>query len=63
MEGMEIKRNKTREKFKDKVKELVNTEAKDLWSSLKDGILEACEELCGRKKQRRERARKHMVIK
>ena len=29
MEGMGIKRK--RKKFKDKVKELVNTEAKDLW--------------------------------
>ena len=44
MEGMEIKRKKIREKFKDKVKELVNTDAKDLWVLFKDGILEACED-------------------
>ena len=36
------------------MKELVNTEAKDLQGSFKDGVLEACEELCERRKQRRE---------
>ena len=45
IEGMKIKKKK--EKFKDKVKELGNTEAKDLWGSFKDGALKACEELCG----------------
>ena len=29
---------KQREKFKDKVKELVNIEAKELWGSFKDGF-------------------------
>ena len=33
-----LKENKTREKFKDKVEELVNNEAKDLWGSFKDGV-------------------------
>ena len=39
-------------KLKDKVKELVNTstKAKDWWGSFKDGVLEACEELCGKRK-------------
>ena len=54
MESIEIKRKRTREKFKDKVKELVNIKAKDLWGSFKDGLLEACEELCGKRKQRKE---------
>ena len=47
MEGMKIIK-KTRKKFKDKVKELVNTKAKDLWVSFKDGVLRACKELCGK---------------
>ena len=51
---MEIKRKKTLKKFKDKVKELVNIEAKDLWGLFKDGVLKACEQLCGKRKQRRE---------
>ena len=33
-----LKGKETREKFEDKVKELVNTEAKDLWSSFKMGF-------------------------
>ena len=57
-----LKEKETRENFKDKLKELVCTEAKDLWGSFKNGILKACEELCGRKKQSN-RARKHMVMK
>ena len=40
--------------FKDKVKGLVNTEAKDLWGLFNDEVLESCEELCGKRKQRRE---------
>ena len=53
---MKIKEKETREKFKDKVKELVNTEAKYLWGSFKNRVLKACEELCGKIKQRREPA-------
>ena len=37
------------------MKELVNTEAKDLWGSFEDGVLETCKVLCGKRKQRRER--------
>ena len=54
MEGMEIKRKKTRKKFKDNVKELVNTEAKDLWGLFMDKVVGAIEELCGKRKRRRE---------
>ena len=50
-----IKEKERREKFKDKVKELVNNEAKNLWGLFKDGVLEACEELCGKRKGRRKR--------
>ena len=35
------------------VKELVNTEAKDLLGLFKDEVLKACEELCGNRKRRR----------
>ena len=49
-----LKEKETREKFKDKVKELVNTEAKDLWGLVKNEALKACEELCEKRKQRRE---------
>ena len=54
MEGMKIKRKRNKEKFKDKEKEFVNTEAKDLWGSFKDKVLKACEKLCRKRKQRRE---------
>ena len=33
-----LKEKETREKFKDKVKELVNIKANDLWGSFKDGF-------------------------
>ena len=35
------------------MKKLVNTEPKDLQGLFKDGVLEACEELCGKGKRRR----------
>ena len=49
-----LKEKETKEKFKDKVKELVNTEAKDLWGSFKDEVSEACKELCEKRERRRE---------
>ena len=42
------------------MKEIVNTEAKDLWSSFKDKVLEAFEKLCGKRKRRR--ASKHIAV-
>ena len=50
-----LKEKEIRENFKDKVKELVNNEASNMWGSFKNGVLEACKELCGKRKQRRER--------
>ena len=50
MESMEIKGKRNKGKFKDKTKELVDTETKDLWGSFKEGVLQACEGLCGRRK-------------
>ena len=46
-----LKGKETRKKFKNKVKELLNTKAKNLWGSFKDGVLEACEELCERQNE------------
>ena len=37
------------------MKELVSTDAPDLWKTFKDGLLKACDEVCGRKKFRRDR--------
>ena len=54
MEGIEIKRKKNKKKLKEKVKKLINTEAKNLWGSFKDEILEACEKFCRKRKRRRE---------
>ena len=50
-----MKEKETRKKFKDEVKELINTGAKNLWGLFRDGVLEACEEFCGKRKQSRER--------
>ena len=44
-----LKEKETSKKFKDKVKELVNIEAKDLWGLFKVGVLEAYEKLCGKR--------------
>ena len=37
------------------VKELVSTDASDLWKTFKDGVLKVCDEVCGKKKSRRDR--------
>ena len=41
-------------RFEKRVKELVSTDAPDLWKTFKDGVLKACGELCGKKKSRRD---------
>ena len=48
-----LKEKQTRKKFKDKAKESVNTEAKNLWGSFKDEVLEAGKEFCEKRKQRK----------
>ena len=40
--------------MKKRVKELVSTDALDLWKTFKDGVLKACDKLCGKKKCRRD---------
>ena len=50
-----MKDSKTKCKFVERVKELVNIVAQDLWKSFKEGILQACDEMCGKKRGRRDR--------
>ena len=50
-----LKEKDIQKKFEKRVEELVNIEASDLWSSFKDGLLKACDELCGKKIVRRNR--------
>ena len=44
----------TRVRFEKRVKELVSTDAPDLWKTCRDGALKACNEVCGKKKSRRD---------
>ena len=36
-------------RFEKIVKELVRTDVPDLWKTFKDGVLKACDEVCGKK--------------
>ena len=49
-----LNENQTRVRFEKRVKELVSTDAPDLWKTCRDGVLKACDELCGKKKSRRD---------
>ena len=49
-----LNENQTRVRFETRVKELVSTDAPDLWKTFRDGALKACDELCGKKKSRRD---------
>ena len=49
-----LNENQARVRFEKTVKELVSTDAPDLWKTFKDGVLKACDELCGKKKSRRD---------
>ena len=48
-----LKEEETKSNFKQRVRELVDMEAPDLWKSFKEGVLKACDELCGKKTLRR----------
>ena len=50
MEGVEAEGKEIKEKFEEKVVELVDTDSMDLWGSSKNGVLQACDELCGKTK-------------
>ena len=46
-----LKEKKIKEEFAQRV---MDTEAVDLWESYKNGVLKACDELCGKTKGRRD---------
>ena len=50
-----LKEKKITEKFKEIVVELVDTDSMDLWGSHKKGVLQACDELCGKTKEKGDR--------
>lgn len=49
-----LKEDDTRVRFEERVGELVNMDAPDLWKCFKEGLLKACDEVCGKKKGRRD---------
>ena len=44
-----MKEDVIREKYEKRVEELVDGNAQDLLKSIKDGLLKACDKLCGKK--------------
>jgi len=44
-----LKNGDMRKRFEERVEELVNFEAPDMWDSYKNGVVKACDEVCGRK--------------
>ena len=48
-----LNERKMQEKFEKKVEELVDVETTNLWESFRDGVLKACNGLCGKKKVRK----------
>ena len=54
MKGVEAEGKRDQTGFEQRVVELADTEAVDLWESYKNGILKACDELCGKTKGRRD---------
>ena len=53
-----LKEKEIEEKFEERVVELVDSDSVHLWGSYKNGVLQACEELCGKTKGREDRASK-----
>ena len=49
-----LKEEETRGKFQERVEEFVNMDTPDLWKSFKEGVLRACDEVCGKTRGRRE---------
>ena len=50
-----LKEKEIKEKFEERVVELVDTDSMDWWESYKNGLLQACEELCGKTKGKGDR--------
>ena len=49
-----LKQREMQEKFEKRIEELVDVET-SLWESFRDGVLTACDELCRKKKARKNR--------
>ena len=49
-----LREKEIKEEFERRVLELVDAEAVDLWESYKNGVLKACDDLCGKTKGRRD---------
>ena len=50
-----LKEEEVRKSFEGRVGELVSTDAPDLWGCFQTGVLQACDETCGKTKGRRDR--------
>ena len=50
-----LKDVKIRKQFKEKVIKLVNVGTPNLWGHFKDGVLEACDDVCGKKMEGEEK--------
>ena len=48
-----LKENNIKTKFQEKVKKLVDVDAPNLWNTFKNSMLQACDEVCGKKKGRK----------
>ena len=48
-----LKDVKIRNRFEEKLFELVDVEAPNLWGHAKDGVLKTCDKVCGKKRLRR----------
>ena len=48
----ELKKKKIKQKFEERVVELMHNDLMDLWGSYKNGVLQACDELCEKTKTR-----------
>ena len=48
-----LKENNMKTKFQERVKELVDVDAPNLWNTFKNSMLQACDEVCGKKKGRK----------
>ena len=45
-----LKDNNMKKRFQERVKELVDVDAPNLWNTFKKSMLQACDEVCGKKK-------------
>ena len=48
-----MKENNRKTRFQEKVKELVDVDASNLWNTFKNSMLQACDEAYGKKKDRK----------